>query len=652
LQKVVEAITSTAGGAGGAGRASGSSRGAGGRGRSAAIGRLAHLASKPDLLDAAIELWKASLLSGPTTHLANIIGNATFALTRIPTQAIAGIVGTVMRGDERTRMGEVVALTAGMIQGTAAGMRAAMAVMLNEDATFGPSPTEETQHAIAGGTFGAKGPLGAAIDYIGKGVRMPYRALSSADAFFKMLNMYMTLYSSATRATLMEGGKYWHKGFAHRVAELIKEGERVMLDPAGNSGPQPMSVQGKRVGDEAIRDGLKYTFQEKLGKFGQSLTNLRSEYRGLHLIAPFLRTPLNIFRVSLEHTPFAPLSKQFREEVKAGGHRRDMALAQVMLGSGVGMLAYLGVAAGMMTGGGDPEKDARQRRRELKIPDYGIKINGKWYEYRRMEPLGTLLGAAADAGEVAKYATQEEAEHLATMISYAFSQAVINKTYMRGINDLLNVMTDPERYGDQYIQGLAGTVVPTAIAFSAQQQDEFVRDIRVRGEDVKGLERTIAGVTNAIKARIPKSDLTPEFNRESLPVAVDSWGEKRKQDERLFPAAPIKSSVESDDPVRQEANRLRIKGAQASDKAMGVKMTGDQFQRSSEFGGKLAHDIMASIMSDGGYNSLNDHQRRAVFDEVIRESRAGGRGMVVPEMINKIIQKKLKDGGVSDAELD
>ena len=649
LAKVAEAIAGSSGlGGHGSTAVSGFRRGGSG-GRAAAIGRLATAASKPTILDAAIEAWKAGLLSAPPTHLANILGNTVFTLMRVPTAAVAGMVGAISMQHDRARMGEVLAMMVGGLHGGAMGLRAAYNNILDEDATLGPTPTEERQHAISGQTFGAKGKLGTMIDYVGKGVRTTFRALSAEDSFFKAVNMYMTLYAEATRTALMEGGKYWQGGFSRRVAELINEGSRHMLDPTGAMGPYPLSQKGMAIGDKAIQDGLKYTFQEKLGNIGSWIESGRHAVPALHFVIPFVRTPTNIFRITLEHTPFAPMSKQFREEIKAGGARMNTALSQVMVGSMLGAAAYMAAAAGLLTGGGDPEKEARKRRRELDIPDYAIKINGKWYEFRRMEPLGTLLGMAADAAEVSKYMTKEENEHVAMMISLAFSQAVLNKTYMRGLNDLLNVMTDPERYGATWEQSMAGTLVPSGVAFLGQEQDPWVRDAKVRG-DMPAMEKFVATVTNGIKARLPKTDLNPEFNRQSLPVAIDSWGQPRKQDEKAFTGAPMKAMTESQDPVRQEAFRLRVKGSDVGDKVQGVKVDSRQYETISKTGGQLAHQILSGIVTAPGFSEMKDAYKVMVYNEVLHEARQYGRDIITPELIDKIIAKQLKKGGIDERD--
>ena len=601
-----------------------------------------------------IELWKANLLSGPTTHLANIVSNALFTIMRLPEQAVAGTVGA-LHGGKSAHLGQTLALAFGMSHGVVQGFRAAGRIMADEDATFGATPTEEHQHAIAGDTFGASGRLGKTIDYLGKAVRLPFRMLSAEDAVFKMVNMYGSLYSEAMRTALDEGGRYWDKGFSHRVAELIKEGEQVMLDPAGAMGPTAVSEAGKAVGQAAISDGLTYTFQNKLGKIGQSVEMVRNNVKATHFIIPFVRTPLNIFRQGLERTPFAPMSKQWRGDVAAGGHARDMALGKAMLGTALMAAVWSAVEAGMITGGGDPEDFRRKRRMEAGIIPYGIKINGKWYEYRRLEPLGTIIGAAADAAETRRYAQEDNAEHVMAMAAAAFSQAVTSKTYMKGLSDLVNVMAQPERYGERWYQSMAGSLVPAAIGQYGARNDlengrPVVRDVRSMGEGVSGLEDLKQTTANAIKNRLPKTPLNPEFNRESLPKRIDTWGDTQTSAPGTFSGSPIRTSEPTTDPVRQEAQRLGVKMTDAGTKVMGVKMTAPQLEEFSRASGQLAHNVLAGIVTLESWQDIPDFAKVKVFEEAIKAGREYGRGIITPEVIDMAIEKTLK--GLADVESD
>jgi hypothetical protein len=599
-------------------------------------------------------------LSGPTTQLANIIGNTAYGLMRIPEAAIAGTVGAI-HGGKKAHLGDAVGLTMGMYLGSIHGMRAAWQVIKDEDAVIGPTPAEERQHAITGATFGAKGKLGNAIDSLGKAVRVPFRGLGAADAFFKMVHMYGSLYQLATNKALEEGGKYWHKGFDRRVAELVKEGERVMLDPAGVLGPMPLSPEGRAIGMQALKDGLTWTFNNKLSEdvrfpIGTSIELLRSRVKPLHFVIPFVRTPTNIFRQTIERTPLAPLSGQWRNDFMAGGQKRDLAMSRVIAGTALAGMVFNLVSQGLMTGGGDPEKDARKRRAEAGMLPYSIKLFGKWYEYRRIEPLGTLLGAAADAFEVNQYRQQENAEHVWSAVGAAFSQAVTNKTYMRSLSDLVNVMADPERYGESWVQGYAGSVVPAAVSQYARAQDvdaqgrPIVRSSQSSGEGMSGTKDAINTLKLAVQSRLPKTPLNPEFNRQSLPPKVDTWGAVKSGGTPTFPGSPIRGEAPTQDPVRQEALRLGVRGSSEPMSVSGVRLSPQQRATATIEGGTTAHQIMSDLMKEDFYSGLTDGQRRIVFKEVLDAGREYGRGIITPEITDLIAEKIMK--GFADVEHD
>ena len=649
LAKVAEAIATTAG----AGLPTGL-----GSGRANALGRLAKAAANPTKLEAMIELWKAFLLSGPVTQLTNLVGNAAYGLMRIPEAAIAGTVGAI-HGGKRAHLGDTIGLAMGMYLGTLQGARAAWQVIKDEDAVIGPTPAEDRQHAIAGATFGATGNAGAAIDYLGKAVRVPFRGLGATDAFFKMIHMYGSLYQLATNRALEEGG--YSAGFSRRVAELIKEGERVMLDPEGVMGPMPTSPEGKAIGLQAIKDGLTWTFNNRLSEgvrfpIGSSIELLRNRVAPLHFVIPFVRTPTNIFRQTLERTPLAPLSGQWRNDFKAGGQSRDLAMSKVILGTALSGLVFHLVSQGLMTGGGDPEKDARRRKAEAGILPYSIKLFGKWYEYRRIEPLGTLLGAAADAFEVNQYRQQENAEHVWTAVGAAFAQAVTNKTYMRALSDLVNVASDPERYGENWIQGYAGSVVPAAVSQYARAQDvdeqgrPITRSSQSSGEGMSGTKDAINTLKLAVQSRLPKTPLNPEFNRQSLPVKYDTWGDQKSGGTPTFPGSPIRASEPSQDPVRTEALRLNVRGNTEPMAVGGVRLNPDQRSRASFEAGSAAHQIMSSIVGGEFYQGLSDGGKRIVFKEVMDAGREYGRGIITPEVMDAMVEKIMK--GLADVEHD
>jgi hypothetical protein len=96
---------------------------------------------------------------------------------------------------------------------------------------------------------------------------------------------------------------------------------------------------------------------------------------------------------------------------------------------------------------------------------------------------------------------------------------------------------DPTRYMENWLQGLAGTVVPNIAAQTAQSMDPFARQV----------DTTV----DAIKARIPGM-------RETLAKKLDIAGQPIVQSGDMM-GNPFKSSEQQADPVVDAMLRLSIK---------------------------------------------------------------------------------------------
>jgi hypothetical protein len=77
---------------------------------------------------------------------------------------------------------------------------------------------------------------------------------------------------------------------------------------------------------------------------------------------PFIRTPINIVKFAAQRSPFAPLFKEVRENLKGvnGVAERDAQIARIAMGSTVGVVTASYAADGTITGGGpaDPKQRA------------------------------------------------------------------------------------------------------------------------------------------------------------------------------------------------------------------------------------------------------------------------------------------------------
>lgn len=131
----------------------------------------------------------------------------------------------------------------------------------------------------------------------------------------------------------------------------------------------------------------------------------------------------------------------------------------------------------------------------------------RWYSYRRTDPLGMTLGMAADMVELMANSDYESLEGndeaLAVAIAASIGSNVTSKTYLSGISEFFEMMSDPKRYGQSFASRLAGSVVPTGVAEIARGVDPYMREV--------------SGMLDAMRARTPGLS-------DNLPPRRDLWG--------------------------------------------------------------------------------------------------------------------------------
>ncbi|MEI6283191.1 MAG: hypothetical protein WCP82_10855, partial [Alphaproteobacteria bacterium] len=326
--------------------------------------------------DKVLEVWINALLSGPQTHLANVTSNAIVGLTTVlETGAAAGIgkVRNIATGtQDRVFFGEAMEQLFALRQGTVDGLSAAVEILKNEKLIDSLGLLERPRQGAIGGVAGAI-------------VRAPGRAMGAEDAIFKAIAYRQKINQLAYRQARVEGLE--GDALGRRVASLK------------NTPTAPMM-------QEAVDFSRYQTFNRDLGDIGRKLQSFIGSHPGLKFIAPFIRTPTNVFKYSMERTPFALgslVTGRVGAEVRAnllgerGAIARDQQLARIAVGSSVMLAGYFLAASGEITGGGptNPAERAAWLRRGNR--PYSIKVFGEWHSYGRFEPLATLLGVPADA---------------------------------------------------------------------------------------------------------------------------------------------------------------------------------------------------------------------------------------------------------------
>lgn len=428
------------------------------------------------------ELFINSLLSGPKTHVVNASSNALFAVMQPVETALAARIGKVLPGADHVQVGEASAMIYGQITGFRDAMRyAAKAMRSGETLDQTMRFQGDMPKSISARTYwpnGAPSPsLGAAVDLLGTIIRAPTeRVMAPTDELFKTLAYRSELARLAYLRVSQEA----------RVNNLSTE-EIAQRVQAFIENPPADAI---RKADNAVDYA---TFQQPLGQTGARIQALVAQTPGLFLIAPFIRTPVNIFKAGLvERSPLGLFSARIRNEIAKGGPERDLALARLSLGTLTVTSVAMAASSGYITGGGPQDPNERKVLEATGWQPYSFVITDPntgettYQSYARSEPLSYVIGATADAVEILAYLdyddeTKSESEQLNTAIA-AITAGVVNntvsKTFMQGVADFSEATQDPQRYMKNYLTRTGMQLVPYA-AFRRQMnqiQDPLIRE--------------------------------------------------------------------------------------------------------------------------------------------------------------------------------
>lgn len=555
-----------------------------------------------------MEAWKAGLVSGFRTHEVNMLSNSVFAGLRVPVRAVAAAYGK-LHGGEKVALVESVGQSVGLLKGVWNGLKVAAA----EIRTAGKDIADTAKSQEMGAGAKSKEILRTAIGSkkevsdvpkveqyrpaiegtLGEVVRTPFRMLSAEDALFREMNRSGELYAQATRQAINEGVPLFSKRFSERVAQIADT-------------PTPEMVKAAETAAE------RFTFNTPLGPKGQSFQNfVRTNH--LEWIFPFIRTPGNIFKEVSRMTPGLNLAvAEWRADFMKGGVARDLALAEVTVGAALSAAVVAAVNAGVITGGGTPEKNQRSSQRAAGWKPYAVKVGDAYYDgYLRMAPVGVLIGVSADGAEFWNYMTQDEHDKWARMMAYAFAQNVTNQTFMRGFTSIVNVTQDPERYGESYFEQLAGSAIPSAVAQFGQETDPYIREVH--------------GMAEALRARIP-------YMREGLMPKRDIFGEQIKSPQALWWGSPFTVSEISKDKVRAQAaaigfaaptlpKKVDVIPGMDVGKLDKVELTPEQRDVFASESGRMAHAALEPIVNSPAWDDIPLILRRQIYERTFAEAR-------------------------------
>jgi hypothetical protein len=165
-----------------------------------------------------------------------------------------------------------------------------------------------------------------------------------------------------------------------------------------------------------------------------------------------------------------------RAELRAGGARRDLALAKIAIGSTVGVVAYQLARHGILTGGDPMDAGTRNLLHDAGWQPYSIKVGGRYVSYRRLDPLSLGISVAADLATYQDHMTAKERENGASILAQLTSRNIASSFWLESVGNLFDLVKNPGKEAPNMAANVIGALaVPNLIAQPTASMDPIER---------------------------------------------------------------------------------------------------------------------------------------------------------------------------------
>lgn len=560
------------------------------------------------------------MLYGLGTHAKNFIGNASMGLldsaSHVTASGLGHLQGKKLRGTERVTL-----------KG-AALRNVAMAKALFEAQTWkdvgtawltGKPPHQVSKVEVGHNIFTEKlGVAGAAID-------APQKALAASDSMWRSILENGQLYELSLRIADREGlkgGALWD-----RVAELTANPTPEMAKLADSNTATLQLIDDPSVFGRAI-ERMKSRPKER-SDYAQRLLSFSA-----HIALPFTRVTDNILRAGIRHTPgLGMLDRQNLADFKAGGARRDLALARQLVGATLIGYLVMKTDAGELTGDGPADFRLKAQMMASGWRPNSIKLaDGKWHSldgFDAVVPMANVIAQTVSHMKDKKLSKEDAASRMINLLSETGGNLAKN-TFAKQAGDLFAMVGEGPKVQaarENYLANLSSSFMPAGLRQYAEMNDSKQRDRSADGSIYGKIE---AG----IKGSIPGL-------RETLPVKHDVYGREMESERTL--TGVNKESTPTVDRVIQEVERLTVvqgKGALVGPATRANipedirdGATSETVQAFQKLSGKYIYEDLKEFILSKDYEEMNDEERIDEIKAIVRDARADAKDELFPDLM-------------------
>ena len=569
--------------------------------------------------------WRyTSMLTNPTTHIRNIMGNA----IQMGARKIKNGIGTALERavikdqSQRTKAVNVdkdlKAFAAGQYE---TDQNAAMGSGKYSDATAAGIEREiQSKRKM----FKGEDILSRAVQGIGD---LNSRALDYEDVIFNRA-AYVDSFAQALQA----------KGVTAAEA---------------HAGTRAADVEAARA--YAIEEAQKATYRNttalsealsKMGRYQGDNQVLKAASFAADAFLPFRKTPANILTTGLDYSPIG-LGKGIKEamfDVKSGKCTAADAVDSLASGlTGTGILAlgaYLAAEGLLHVRAGDDDKEEAFEK-SMGKQDYAIQIGDRSYTLDWAVPAAMPLFAGAAIMESVRKGGGTFDALVDSLLG--MQDVVLETSMLSSLNDLVSnisyAKSKPLYLIDRAVSSYAGQYIPTIGSKAASVFDDTVRKSYVE----KGSGQVVSDVNYFLQGAAKK---VPGARNQLQPL-VDMWGNEVSNGsapERVFQSflSPGFLKAQDNSPATQEIRRLaKATGdstvyPKAAEKSYTVggetrTLTGEEYTRYAKAMGQTRKELVEAAVKLPAYKAMSDSEKTDYIQNVYKYARETARQQVDPK---------------------
>lgn len=563
-------------------------------------------------VDKLVTLWKAGLLTAPSTHIRNVLSNSAFATLETIKDIPATMIDKMASAFTGKRTVTFTSL-ADRFEGIPKGWLMAQDVM-----KYGSTLDDLGKSEIYKKVNFSDSPLGSIAD---KYTKFVFNTLQAEDAIFKGMAENAALKQSAKVVAINEGLK--GKSFDLRVSELMDKPTAEM---------------------KAFADEYKYfaTFNNKnilsdmASKARTAAANNPASQVVVESAIPFVRTPTNVAMRTMDYSPIG-IVKGLYEAVLGKQQAAVMDLGRGITGSAIIALGALAAQKGLMTGTYPTKGDEKKKFANLGLRGGDLIVGDKALNIMNISPIGNLMQLGASLYNNTK--DQGAAGLQAT--AFDGLKGLTEQTFLAGLSNLLKAAQDPQQSASTYFSSAISGMVPTVLAQLAESTDIYQRETNALtdrllsrtparsmllpkldtfGEPVESNQQKLLGSSSSFVSRALVRMFDP-FGVRKLPdnVLLDEY--ERLSDmgiEKAYPATP------------SEKGTISILKDDGTKEKLEFKMSDETYNVFREVTGKLMTSAQEELLQSPEYQALDDDTKAKKLYDIYETSRDTAKALVMP----------------------